>query len=86
MFLLELKLRKLTFTDARFEVFMTKKIEFMVFWVVASCNVMVGYQHFGGLCCLHLWGSNPSSMVLQNIGIQPSHYMVQQHRKPQILS
>jgi hypothetical protein len=24
------------------------------FWVVTPCGVMVGYQRFGGQCCLHL--------------------------------
>jgi len=26
----------------------------MIFWVVAPCNVAVGYQRFGEPCCLHL--------------------------------
>jgi len=26
----------------------------VVFWVVMLCNVVVGYQHFRGSCCLHL--------------------------------
>jgi uncharacterized membrane protein len=33
-------------SDARFEVFMMVKIEFVVFWVVALCIVVVGYQCF----------------------------------------
>jgi len=36
---------------ARIEVFMVVKIEFTVFWVVALCSVMVGYQHYGGPHC-----------------------------------
>jgi hypothetical protein len=24
-----------------------------VFWIVTTCSVVVGYQCFGGLCCLH---------------------------------
>jgi hypothetical protein len=27
-----------------------------VFWVVTPCSVVVRYQRFGGLCCLHLQG------------------------------
>jgi len=27
-----------------------------VFWVVTPCIVVVGYQSFGGPCCLHLQG------------------------------
>jgi hypothetical protein len=30
------------------------KIQVEVFWVVTPCSVVVGYQHFGGPCCLHL--------------------------------
>jgi hypothetical protein len=32
------------FRFARFEVFMAVKIEFMIFWVVAPCSVVVRYQ------------------------------------------
>jgi hypothetical protein len=35
--------------DARFEDLMVVKKEFLVFWVVAQCCGIVGYQHFGGL-------------------------------------
>jgi len=41
---------------ARFEVFMEVKIQVKVFLVVTQCSVAVGYQHFGGPCCLHLHG------------------------------
>jgi hypothetical protein len=27
-----------------------------VFWVVTLCIVVIGYQRFGGPCCLHLQG------------------------------
>jgi hypothetical protein len=43
-------------SDARFEVLMAVKIEFMVFWVMVPCNMVIGYQRFGRLCYLHLQG------------------------------
>jgi len=35
------------------------KVQFLIFWLVALCSVMVGYQRFGWLCCFYLqsWGS-----------------------------
>jgi len=46
--------------DARFEVFTAVEMELMVCWFVAPCSVVVGYQRFGGPCCLRLqpwrWG------------------------------
>jgi len=30
-------------------------IQVGVFWVVTPCSVVVGYQFFGGPCCLHLY-------------------------------
>jgi hypothetical protein len=30
------------------------KIQINVFWVVTPCSVVVGYQGFGGPCCLHI--------------------------------
>jgi len=38
----------------RLEVFVTVKIEVAVFWIVTCRSDVVGYQHFGGPCCLHL--------------------------------
>jgi hypothetical protein len=38
----------------RFEVFAAVLYQVEVFWVVTPCNVVVGYHHFGGPCCLHL--------------------------------
>jgi hypothetical protein len=32
-------------------------IQFMVFWIVTSCSVVVGFHRFGGRCCLYLQGS-----------------------------
>jgi hypothetical protein len=37
---------------ARFEVFMVVEIEFVVFWAVALCSVVVRYQFYRGLFCL----------------------------------
>jgi len=33
---------------------MSVKIQVGVFWVWSRCSVVVGYQSFGGPCCLHL--------------------------------
>jgi len=32
------------------------RIQIEVFWIVTPYGAMVGYQHFWGLCCLHLQG------------------------------
>jgi hypothetical protein len=32
----------------KLEIFTTIKIQYVVFWVVKSCTVVVGYRHFGG--------------------------------------
>jgi len=32
------------------------KIQVQVFWIVTPRSVAVGYQRFGGTCCLHLQG------------------------------
>jgi len=38
------------------EVTMAVEIQVQVFWVLTSCSVAAGYQHFGGPCCLHHQG------------------------------
>jgi hypothetical protein len=38
----------------RYKVFMMVKIEFIVFWGVEPCSVVVGYRHFGAPCCIDL--------------------------------
>jgi len=43
---IELQLLSLVFTAVNIRV--------KVFWVLISCSVVVGYQHFRGPCCLHL--------------------------------
>jgi hypothetical protein len=40
---------------ARFKVFTVVQIQ-VVFWVVTPYSFAVGYQRFGGPCCLHLQG------------------------------
>jgi len=43
---------------AKSEVF-TSQIQVEVFfWVVTPCSHVVGYQGFGGRCCLHLQGED----------------------------
>jgi len=32
------------------------KVHVMVFWVVTPCSDVVGFQRFGGPCCLHPQG------------------------------
>jgi hypothetical protein len=54
-------------------VFMAVKTEFMILWVSAPCSVVV-VSIFNP--------ADRSSMVVQNTGIQPPHYMAQQPRKP----
>jgi hypothetical protein len=41
-------------SSASFEVFTAVEIQVEVFRVVTPCNVAIGYQRFGGPCCLHL--------------------------------
>jgi hypothetical protein len=43
---------KLYDLDVRLEVFTAVRIHVEFFWVVTLCSVVVGYQHFRGLCCL----------------------------------
>jgi hypothetical protein len=35
---------------------MAMMIQVVVFWVMTPCSDVVGYQRFGGPCCLHLQG------------------------------
>jgi len=36
----------------------------VVFWVVAQCSVVVGYQSFGGPCCIHLQAARSSETLV----------------------
>jgi len=53
-----------------------------VFWVLMPCVVSVGYQHFGGPCCLQLQGEvNGDPLLLSfmcHIGCQTtlSHFLL----------
>jgi len=46
--------RKKCLPDASFETFTAVIFQVEVFWAVAPCSVVVGYQRFRGPCCLHL--------------------------------
>jgi hypothetical protein len=54
---------------------MAVNIQFDVFWAMTPCSFVVGYQSFGGPCCLH-HPEDGGSMVLWNICILPQHYTV----------
>jgi len=61
---------------------------------VTPQGVAVGYQRFGGPCCVHLHGEviyvlhpeDGGSMVLRNVGILPQHYTASQRRKSRLES
>jgi hypothetical protein len=56
---------------AKFEVITLVKIQIVVFCVVTPCSVAVGYQRFGGPCCLELqsfYTENEGSTVFKNVG------------------
>jgi hypothetical protein len=40
-------------TEVGFEVLTAVSTKMAVFWVVAPCSLVEGYQRFGGRCCLH---------------------------------
>jgi hypothetical protein len=50
----------------------TGKIQVVVFGVVTPCSDVVGYQRFGGPCCVHLQGEVSGLQVtLQMTATQP---------------
>jgi hypothetical protein len=63
-----------------FEAFTAVMIQVVVFLAVRPCGV-VGYQSFGGPCCLHLQGDG-GSKDLRNFGILPQQYKASQPRRP----
>jgi hypothetical protein len=43
-------------TSAKCKVLTVVKIKITVVWKVTSSSLVHRYQHFGGICSLHLWG------------------------------
>jgi len=64
------------------------KIQIIVLWFVTPCNDVVGYQSFGGSCCLHLHGpvkpEDGGSKILRNSGILLHHYMGLKPKRPRL--
>jgi len=60
-----------------------------IFWAVKPCSVMVGYQRFGGPCCLHLqgevnshrledfisWGLKYVKLTVQSYSVNTMYYL-----------
>jgi hypothetical protein len=56
--------------DTRFEVYKSVKVQVEIFCVVTPCNVVVGYQRFGGPYWLHLHATrrhNPKDLGFETI-------------------
>jgi hypothetical protein len=79
----------------RSEVFTAVKIQVEVFSVVTPCIFVVGYQHFGGLCHLHLHSEDRGvtySLVASiftlnlesQIGILLPHFKASQPRRRRV--
>jgi hypothetical protein len=49
---------------ASYEIFMAVKIQVEVSWAVMLCSAAVGYQCFGGHCCLCFHPEDGGSKVL----------------------
>jgi hypothetical protein len=77
---------------------MAMKIQISVLWVVTWNSGVVGYQRFGGLCCLHLQGEVDLDVGLGsftpkmkagrspgNVGILPQHCTASQLGRPRLL-
>jgi len=67
--------------SVRFKVFITIKIQIVVFCILTLCSNVAGYQLFWGPCCLHLQCEDGGSMDLWN-SILPQHYTASQSRRP----
>jgi len=53
-----------TTCHVKFEVFTVMKIQVTVLWVVMQYSNVVGYQHSGQPCCLHLYCEIGNQVVL----------------------
>jgi len=51
----------------RFDVFTAVKIQVQVFCDVTQRSVAVGYQRFGGPCCLHLQGGDSGDLGVHTL-------------------
>jgi hypothetical protein len=45
--------RKKPTQSVRFDVLAAIKVSMLAFWLVAKCEFLGRYQHFGRTCCLH---------------------------------
>jgi hypothetical protein len=63
--------------DSRLEVFMAVNIQIKVFWIVTPCSDVVGYQRFGGSCCLHVQGEEKKRWYFLS-----QHYTASELRRP----
>jgi hypothetical protein len=62
---------------------MAVSVQIVILWVVTLCSGYIsGYQHFRGMCLLHVQNQREGggTMFLQNIGI---HLQATQHRNPE---
>jgi len=51
----------------------TKTFQVKIFWSVMQRSVAVGYQRFGGPCCLHLQSDDGDSMIIgRRTGLESS--------------
>jgi hypothetical protein len=46
------------------------KIWPVIFWLLAQCNLVGGYQRFGGTYCLQFYAENGRKTFLLNAGVQ----------------
>jgi hypothetical protein len=63
----ELKAKIFNEIVTRFEVLVVVKMSVVVFWVVTSCGLLDGYEHFGGTYCHHLQGGTTHKITMEKI-------------------